>query len=231
MAAMIQRMARIGRGRVATIVAALLLGGGALAALPAPAASAASSAVSWWNVGGSAVELTFFCDNPQLSTLPSGDYALEVYNPCGYRVWLHAYSGSTIYAYCVNPGGGLAYALPRHYTDIQVTTNPALCDNASNNHAHVTWLGPGTNNIVGFNYTCQRLDSKYVQGYWVNEVGNSCNVRMWLHQYDNGTGAALCVDAGQVVPGGLGWTSPVYWQVQVTTNEAPCNAGGPPYPY
>src|SRR5258708_2914558 len=37
--------------------------------------------------------------------------ALEVYNPCSTRVWVHYISGSSVQPYCVNPGGG-ALCLP-----------------------------------------------------------------------------------------------------------------------
>jgi hypothetical protein len=46
-------------------------------------------------------------------------------------------------------------------------------------------------------------------------VINNCSVRMWLHQYADGSGRALCIDRTAVI-------NNTYRQWQVTSNTAPC---------
>ncbi len=102
------------------MTAGLLLAVGLTAALPAVPASASSNVVAVFSAD--ADYATPSCSLP-------GTY---FYNPCGTRVWIHYTSGSSVQAYCVNPGGGLAYDLPIHFasgdsTDLQISSNPSPC--------------------------------------------------------------------------------------------------------
>jgi len=48
-------------------------------------------------------------------------------------------------------------------------------------------------------------------------VVNNCSVRMWLHQYANGSGRALCIN-----PGTTAEINRTYRQWQVTSNQSNC---------
>ncbi len=233
---MIRRIAKINLGRAAPIIAGLMLAAGALAAVQAPPASAASSVVSWWNVGGVAKEQTgsVYPCGKSWQINQNGTQPLEVYNPCSGRVWVHVYdySAGKTYAYCVNPGGGLAYPASRFPpwrsgdgTDIQLSANTSACD--SGQTFAIWWESASTSRITTQVYACEALTLTWT-GEFVEEAYNQgCDTRLWLHEYDSGTGATYCVDPGTVAQ----LPADAYWQVEMVSNQAPCNAGGPPYPY
>jgi hypothetical protein len=224
---MIQRIARIGRSRIAlTTAAGMMLAAGGMAALPAAPASASTTVVA---VFSSAPEyVTPLCS--EQGTYSYGGYAAEVYNPCGTRVWVHYYSGSAIESYCVNPGGGLAYDLPITWaggdtSDLEITGNTSQCD--SGTFWGINWFANGflvsTNtNACEPNNTFTHPGNVYVG--WISDGG--CDFRIWLHN-DN-TGASYCMNAAGDSPM---WHTAVYLEAQETDNQAPCDAGGPPYPY
>ena len=226
--------------RVARIAAGLALVVAGLAVLPAGPASASSNIVAVWSDQSDYVQVS--CSQP--GTYTYGSRAIQVYNPCGDRVWLHYYDNSNghVYTYCVNPGGGLAYDFPYPFTDLQLTNNPNPCW-ASNAFFTVAWLKNANPPLppVWNDYGCQMGQSITVSGMWVyaawnnesstNQGPGTCDFRIWVHEYDNGTGQSACLDPGGTIPASLGYTSPVYWQVSETYNQAPCNAGGPPFPY
>jgi hypothetical protein len=222
------RWGRAGRrGRAGLVFAvSLLLGAGGLVMAGGSAANASTTVVA---VFSSAAEyVTPVCSHP--GTYPQSGSAVEVYNPCGTRVWVHYYSGSSIQPYCVNPGGGLAYDLPISWqggdtSDLQITTNTNQCD--SGNYFAVNWF---VNHVLVNSETsaCQpgRTFTEPAPQYvgYLNDGG--CDFRIWLHGA-NGTSPSLCFNG----TGDTSTTYKVYYQAQSTNNQAPCDAGGPPYPY
>ena len=239
---MMRRIARIARSRIAAIAMGLLLAVIGMAALPAAPASASSNVSAVFS--GDSDYATPSCSAPGTYYYPGS--ALQVYNPCSTRVWVHYTSGSSVQAYCVNPGGAIAYDLPIHWasgdtSDLQITSNGSPCY-ASNAFFTVAWLGSCSVCTPAWNpYPCHLAQPLANSGLWVYAVWNNesstnqgpgtCPFRIWVHQYDNGTGMSACIDPGHTIPASLGFTSPVYWQVLETDNQAPCSAGGPPYPY
>jgi hypothetical protein len=231
---MIRRMTTMVRSRMALLAAGVLLAAGGLALVPAASASAStdgSGAVeAWFSGGGTGVQL---CSSPG-----TGYYnapVVEIYNPCGYRVWIHYVSGSTVQSYCVNPGGGLAYDLPITWaggdsSDIQLTTNAAQCDNADGDVFELFTLTQGSTPLP-MQYNCLPSYGKIFQdGYWIYELMPvNCNFRIWLHQNTDGSGKSLCIDPGYHYSEGT-YVKDQYQQLQVTNVQAPCSAGGAPYP-
>jgi len=207
------------------IAVSLLLAAGGTALLPASSASASTTVVA---VFSSAPEyVTPLCSEP--GTFPQSGSAIEVYNPCSTRVWVHYYSGSTIESYCVNPGGGIAYDLPIAWargdlSDLQITTNSSQCD--SGTYWGINWFVNGylvnpESSACQPNNTFTESKPQYVG--WVTDGG--CDFRIWLH----GTGGATyCINDKGDTPT---FHTPLYYQVQETYNQAPCDAGSPPYPY
>ncbi len=217
--------------RIALVIVGFVLSVGGLAVLPTVSASASASAVGYWTLpAGNVGRADYSCSKPAIHTNSGSEGLAEVRNDCGVRVWLHGYNYSTgkIDAYCVNPGGGLAYDFSIEYTDLQVTTNKSQCDSGS--IFQIGWYD-GTGFPAYNSYGCLIGKSYTWTKRWVYSVSNAdgCNFRIWLHQYDNGTGKSECVNPGAHVPATLGYTSPVYWQVQATGNQVPCDRGGPPY--
>src|SRR5580658_4336000 len=109
--------ARIAGSLVALLASVLLVAGGGTAVLPAASASttrahpvAAADSISvvtaYFSGGGTGIQL---CDDPGVFYYTGA--VVEVYNPCSYRVWVHYTAGTTVYPFCVNPGGSLAYDL------------------------------------------------------------------------------------------------------------------------
>jgi hypothetical protein len=241
---MIQQVARVGRRSwvVFAIAVGLLLAAAGSAVLPAAPASASTTVVAVFS--SSNEYITPLCSDP--GTYDQSGSAVEVYNPCSTRVWVHYYSGSSVETYCVNPGGGLAYDLPIRWaggdtSDLQITTNTAPCY-AANASFQIAWLASCSLCFPAWDLkSCQMGQTFTNKGEWVyavwnnetstNEGPGTCNVRIWVHEYDNGTGNAACIDPGGVIPASEGYRSPVYWQVDVTNVQAPCSAGSPPYPY
>ena len=223
---MMRRIARITMARVARIAAGLALVVAGLAVLPAGQASASSNIVAVWSDQSDYVQVS--CSQP--GTYTYGSRAIQVYNPCGDRVWLHYYDNSNghVYTYCVNPGGGLAYDFPYPFTDLQLTNNASQCD--AGVYWVINWFPDGSPVAVPQTWSCDMGAPPFTwPGYfvgWITDGG--CNFRIWLHQNSNGTGNSECVYGKGDSPTN---TSPAYLQVQETYNQAPCNAGGPPYPY
>lgn len=217
---------------MATMTMGLLLAVAGVAALPAASASASGSVVAWWTSGGSAYENTYTCaaQDPGPQGRP-----LEVYNACGTRVWLHYDDAANgrIYTLCVNPGGFLAYGFTdsggflagtsQAVTDIQVTNNTSPCD--ASESLYIVWLR-GSVTSQGY-YSCEGQPPITNGGQNVSYATDGCVGRVWLHENENGSGNSLCISPGysdQPVP-------PAYQQAQETANQAPCSAGGAPYPY
>jgi hypothetical protein len=249
---MMQWIARITTASMARIVAGLALVVACLVMFPAGPASASSMVVGIWS--DQTDDALVPCGSP--GTYTYGSKALEVYNPCGDRVWLHYYDNANgqVYTFCVNPGGGLAYGFSYPFTDLQLTSNPSPCY-ASNAQFEIAWWN-GSNIPTFYTFACNpgqaftNIAGGPGRGNWVLAVWNdesatnqgpgTCNFRIWVHQTDSGTGQSACMDPGSTLPPGLpfpgvlnggGYQTPVYWQVQETYNQAPCSAGGPPYPY
>ncbi len=226
------RIARMAMNRAATITAGLLLAAGALAALPSPA-SAASSVVSWWGTAGSHYEDSggsYSCAGTW--QVDQGAHPnLEVFNPCNARVWVHYYNDSVtqVQAYCISPGGGLAYAIPLRWStgytsNIQLTTNTSACD--AGQTFGVAWQSVVSTQKL--TYPCVPLSAS-VSGESIEAVSNlNCVSRMWLHEFANGSGATYCVNPGAAL---VQPPADAYYEVQETANQALCDAGGPPYSY
>jgi hypothetical protein len=221
---MVKWTARITKNRVASLTICLMFAVGGLALLPAVPANASSSVVAWWNVpGGGAEELSFLCSQTGVFTI--GGNALEVYNPCGTRVWMHYYdlSNDQIYAYCVNPGGGFSYDFSYAYSDLQVSSNPEACDYGHTFKA--TW--DNEIQIVSDTYGCEVGVVTTLPSFSVISANSGCDFRIWLHENANGTGNGYCIN-----PGGYGsYNYGAYSQIQETYNQTSCSAGGAPYPY
>ncbi len=227
-----RRMLRAARGRVAVIAAGLLVAVGSLAVLPAASASASSDLTAWFSQDPDTALQS--CSTPGDFTYPGA--AIEVYNPCSGRVWIHYTSGSGVAAYCVNPDGGLAYDLPIKWaggdtTDMQLTSNTAQCD--AGNTFEVFSLSCGCTPLQS-PYNCtMNLPPIYTTSFWIYELMPvDCNFRIWLHQgytsNGTGTGNSFCIDPGLHQVEGT-YAMNQYTQVQTTDNQAPCSAGGPPY--
>ena len=111
---MIGRIVKLVLRPTGAITAGLLLVLASLAVLPAVPASAASQVESWW--GTTSNYKTYFgtCTAAGWQVQQGVFPVLEVYNPCSDRVWVHYVNlgAGTVQSYCVNPGGGLAYAIP-----------------------------------------------------------------------------------------------------------------------
>ena len=231
---MFRWISEIAAGRILMITAGLMLAIAGLAALPVVPASAATSAVvSYWGT-------SHYEDNGstyQCGTTWQWSQGLnqvdEVYNPCSTRVWVHYVSVGTgqVQAYCVNPFGGLAYDIPLQwnstvtYSNIQLTANASPCD--SGQTFAIAWE-TSNSQFHSQSYPCEDLTLS-ITGEFVEEASNlGCDSRMWLHESDGGTtGANSCVNPGAIAQP----PAETYWQVQEVANQAPCDAGGPPYPY
>src|SRR5713226_8670379 len=226
---MTRGMVKGARGRVAAVAMCLLLAAGGLAALPAVPAGASTTVVAVFS-GDVCYYATPLCS--LLVTYHYGGKALEVFNPCSDRVWVHYISGSTVQEYCVNPGGGLAYDLPINWaggdiSDLQITTNKSPCDAGADFEAY--WLACAGGCIpLPSPFGCQMNHPPITAtGLWVYEVGiDGCNFRIWLHEHDDGSGNSVCIDPGPHDVVGY-YPAGAYWQVQETDNQAPCSAGGP----
>jgi hypothetical protein len=213
-------------GRVVKVSMAMMLAIGALTVLPAVSASAAGSVQSWWTPtgGGSTYENTYNCTAYQYGVQGK---PVQVDNNCGTRVWLHYHdtANGQIYAYCVDPGGGVAYDFGYPSADIQVTTNSSQCDSGSS--FDIWWQSTSGPPVFEQSYSCSVGKVETKSGYLVVEAYNGCNTRMWLHEYANGTGGTLCMNDGETTGP---YTAPYpYLQVQVSYNQVTCSAGGAPH--
>jgi hypothetical protein len=231
---MIRRIAKKATGRTVMVTVGAMLAVAGLMALPVvPASATTSSVISYWGAshfedsGGS-----YACGTTW--EVSQGQNAVdEVYNPCDARVWVHYYSdnSSVPQTYCISPGGGLAYDIPLDWSssvtfaNIQLTSNTSQCDPGS--PVGLAWEDADTSQIHSENDPCAYF-TETITGDFIEEAVNSgCDTRMWLH-YSASGGASYCIN-----PLGLLYQPPAdaYWQVQVTSVQAPCSAGGAPYPY
>jgi hypothetical protein len=220
---MIKRISRI----VALTTPGLMLAMIGLAALPAGQAQASTSIVSYWGSSSSPYEATFSCSTPAEYN-EGANPVIEVYNPCGGRVWVHYNSQ----AYCVNPGG-LAYAIPSSElqwsngdtANIQLTSNTSQCD--SSGSIPVAWEN-GAGQGAEIVYNCD-TGASIDTGYYIEQASNStCDTRLWLHEDDNGGGNSFCFSP---YTGTANFSAGAYWQLAGSENQAPCNAGDAPYSY
>jgi hypothetical protein len=208
--------------KVAAVAAAIAVA--SLAMLPAVSASASTGVVADWklpNTNIGAVEASYSCSSNTQTY--EGLPLAEVRNSCGVRVWLHHYnSDGTIDAYCVNPDGGVAYGFSTGYTELQVSSTPTQCDSGAK--YAVGWYGY-VSNIVAKTYACTMGTQHSDNTYWVYSVSAAqCNFRIWLHNSD--TGQSICISPqGTSGP----YPTPVYLQLETTYNQAPCDAGPPPF--
>jgi hypothetical protein len=215
---------------LASVVTSLTLAAASPSVLPALSASANTDAVVIWPPAPGSAENTpklYDCSTPNAFTF-NGESVIEVKNNCDVRIWLHQYdyaNGTTVAESCINPGG-IAYDFPSAYNSVQVTSNASQCDAGTN--FQVSWgVPPGPAVITtALPYSCATDNVVIRQGYFVTQVTNTCNARIWLHQYDDGTGAGVCLS-----PAGTSDfdSFPAYWQLQVTNNQTPCNDGPPRY--
>jgi hypothetical protein len=217
---MINWIARAVR-RPAVLLSAVLLGLVAAAALPAAPANASAAVESWW--GNYSADQTLDCSLAPTYTDEPALPVSEVYNPCGYRVWVHYVSDSDPQAgqsYCVNPDGGLAYDIPNFpfdsgevtYSYIQLTSNPDWCDAGTS--SSITYYKNGSPLAHTTSLACSIGGGLTVPGV-LAQVSDSCDSRMWLYGPDN---AILCLSPG-VSGGSFGTT---YDKVLLVANQAPC---------
>jgi hypothetical protein len=224
---MLRRITKIAVQRILIVIPGLMLATAGLAALPASQSSAATlTVVSFWGSGGYAPSGgTFNCGTTWDWT--QGALAVdEIYNPCNSRVWVHYVNegdpseGGT---FCVNPGGGLAYAIPLKwvssdtYSDIQLTSNTSPCD--SGDSVSMEWEDGLS--FVPKTYACQAGFTATLSGYTVDSLPNVCNFRIWLHS----TGTAI--DCLNPSGGAIYQQNSPYTELQMTNVEAPCSATQP----
>jgi hypothetical protein len=229
-------MARIVRNLAVLMATIMLVAGAGVAALPATSASASTIAEVWFSGEGTGIQV---CSDP--GTFYYSGSVVEVYNPCSVRVWVHYTAGTAVQSFCVNPGGGIAYDLPITWasvdtTNIQVTTNSALCDDRGGAKGLtpivVSWdTGLG---LYQQSYNCDPAQSKQSLGedtmFWIQSF---CDFRIWVHANDDGSGASHCLDPNWNATVGQGIYDPPseteFKQFLVSEIQAPCAAGSPPY--
>jgi hypothetical protein len=224
-------------GRTLMITMGLMLATAGLTASSAGSANAASSSVvSYWGTMSNHFEddgSLYECGTTW-DWIQNANPAFEIYNPCNTRVWVHYVNEGTgqVQAYCVNPGGGLAYSpLPITwsssvtYSNIQLTSNTAQCD--SGDDAYIWWNEEGTGYTPLSDYACTINYGTSKSGYLVNEAQNTCDSRLWLHANSNGTGNALCIDPGSPVAN----FGTVYLEFEISGNQMPCSYPAAPLPY
>jgi hypothetical protein len=200
--------------RFARFFIAALVGAGFLAAAPAVTASASSGVQVIWVSLYTKTTITYGCSSGAHSH--NGDTIQFIANSCGDRAWLHQYTTGGGGVYCVNPGA-VASGFPQGYEQFQTTATPSICVAAL---TYVTWSDMDNtqyNCIQGATHTAS---DQYGNYYYINNLVNRCNVRLWLHYNANGTGAEHCV-----TPYGkysylddFGF----YSQLQISANQAPC---------
>jgi hypothetical protein len=205
------------KNRIAKILGLALIGAVVLtiSALPARA-STPQAEVVWINSSGSTVENAYNCVDNSTHTQP-GYYIYTLYNGCSTRIWAHENSDGSGAASCA-PQGFLSPAIPFNAYQFQMTANTSVCD---------TYVGIYWENSSGISsppraFPCSQ--QQYIQtGFWIGLLSNSCGNRVWMHQYDDGTGAAQCEYAftnDWIYAWGTGQQK--YWQFQVTANGYPC---------
>lgn len=218
---------------VLRIIAAGLLAIG-LALGPAVAASASSGVtVTWVTLYGSHTQ-TYSCSGTQ--TYSGWDVAY-VSNGCGGRVWLHGTTSGGGAAYCVNPGA-IAYGAIGGYKQFLVSGNPVACD--ANVQLSPGWVDSPIlpTALVGTTAICVDgqpynlyYDGQPFPGYWwLFQIVNKCNTRIWIHGNSNGSGNSYCISPGATYTwenaNGNSWNGGNGGeQFVVSGNQAPCSAG------
>jgi hypothetical protein len=199
--------------RFAKFFIAALVGAGFLAAAPAVTASASSGVQVTWVSLYTKTTITYGCDTG--AHTHNGDTIQFIANNCGGRAWLHQYTNGGGGVYCVNPGA-IASGFSQGHQQILTTTNPNICVSSL---TYVTWNGGNStqyNCIQGAIHTYSNFIGDY---FPIENLENHCNIRVWLHQNPNGTGAELCVSPyGRYVND---WYT-AYDQFQMSANQAPC---------
>jgi hypothetical protein len=227
--------------RIFAVVSLLV---GVTAAVPAVTAHASADFTVGWTLyqGSGTVQYTYSCSGGAVAD--GGDAVVYVSNGCSDRVWLHEYTDGSGNSYCVNPGavsyaspgdGGVPIGGPLGFEQAEPTGNSSACDAGSS--VAVNWVDTDTNNESWYqdsSYSC--VDGQTHTAYdpnnggdWyydVDSITNNCNVRVWLHANLNGSGNAVCIDPGAFLGIWPGEVGPLYFQVQITANQAPCSAGG-----
>jgi hypothetical protein len=199
--------------RFARFFIAALVGAGFLAAAPAVTASASSGVQVTWVSLYTKTTITYGCSSGAHSH--NGDTIQFIANSCGDRVWLHQYTNGGGGVYCVNPGA-IASGFSQGHQQFQTTANPNICVGAL---TYVTWSGQYStqyNCIQGATHT---FGDQYGNYFPIVSLENHCNVRIWLHENANGTGATHCVTPY----GNYGndyYNS--YNQLQMSADQAPC---------
>ena len=157
-------------------------------------------------------------------------------NNCTGRAWLHNYdyaTGKTLATKCINPGG-TAYAFgSAGYNSVQTTMTTDPCD--PNQQFEIAW---GTGNIplvtpTYKSYSCAPGTIATLKGNWVGQVFNDndpgpaygCNVRIWVHVSDNGTGGGDCISPGK----SSSYVQLQFWQAEVSDNQVACGINPPIY--
>lgn len=242
------------RGRSwARIFAVVSLVAGVSAVVPTIAANATVTnaiQVRWAN----GLIKNYACTTGQ--TNQGGSVVVYVDNGCSGRVWLHANTDGSGDAYCINPGAQ-AYSSPQSVGAGLTFPGAGYFEQASYNAANTNACDSGTrvttnwfNGIYNQNTTGTSYPANCIQGttywaanpfsvplappwYYLLTLTNTCNTRIWVHQNQDGTGAAYCISPA-------GWASDKYdattgaafnWeqnyggeQIQISANQAPCYA-------
>ena len=231
------------------IFAAGLLAAGIVAA-PAAAANAGTTfTVTWIDSYGSTTQ-SYSCSGAP--SVQPGLNVDKVSNDCGTRVWLHqSYSEpgnvGAGNSYCINPGAvAYAFSTTVDFEQVQPTSNRAACDvTSSGSPVQVTptwWNGVYDQYSQGTSFPADctqgnkywAADSFALPGeaawYYLLYLTNSCNTRIWVHQYQNGDGASYCISPGARYDAttGAGFTWEQAYggeQILISSNQSPCSAG------
>lgn len=193
------------------------------------------------------------------STTEGGYPVTFVDNLCPNRMWVHQDTNGGGASYCVNPGaqaydqpatrnGTLEYNGNYFLQASYSTTNSSLpCDSGA--LTGVLWSDGSAPSFECFD-TFTAIDPNVtppVPGTgWVFELKNNCNVRIWLHEKNDGksppggSGASYCISPGDWASldgpspdpgnyydnfGSYPGEGTDYTQFQMSSNQAPCAAG------
>lgn len=202
------------RSIVKLSAAATLIVAGTVA-LPATSATAGSSVQVTFVSPGESHTFSYSCTNSTHTY--GGDEINSVSNGCGTRVWLHGNLNGSGAAYCINPGA-IAYNFGTGFVQFQITTNGAACD--AGHDVIAAWEGAYTN------YDCvdgsTHIESQDGYDEFLSEIDNDCNVRVWIHENSDGSGAAVCISPGEVLTDINLDFDVEFYQFQVSANQDSC---------